>query len=221
MNPSDPKSSSDSGAPSWNARYPSRGPELPPPRRRFLPLGMLLVTAFLFGVMLDRAGWLGAAPGGEPADARKTFAPFWEAWDLVKQHYVDQKSVQPDKMTHYAIAGMLESLGDEGHTTFLASEDVERMKSGLEGEMEGIGARISMRKRIPTIMQTMPNSPARKAVLKPGDVLLEVNGKSVARLSLQQIVEQVRGKAGTDVKLKIAREGAAGPLDFTITRGKV
>jgi carboxyl-terminal processing protease len=200
MNPSDPASSSDSGAPSWNAGYPARGTELPPPRRRFLPIGMLLVTAFLFGVMLDRAGWLGAAPGGEPADARKDFAPFWEAWDLVKQHYVDQKSAQPVKMTHYAIAGMLESLGDEGHTTFLSPEDVERMKSGLEGEMEGIGARISMRKRIPTIMQTMPNSPARKADLKAGDVLLEVNGKSVARLSLQQLVEQVRGKAGTEVK---------------------
>ncbi len=225
MNPSDPASSPDPQdaprPPYRDARYPARGPELPLPGRRFLPLGLFLVLAFLFGVMLDRAGWLGSAPGGEPVGVRKDFVPFWEAWDLVKEHYVDQKSVQPVKMTHFAIAGMLESLGDEGHTTFLAPEDVQRMKSGLEGQMEGIGARISMRKQIPTILQTMPDSPARKAGLKPGDMLLEVNGKAVARLSLQQIVEEVRGKAGTVVNLKIAREGAAGPIDIPITRGKV
>lgn len=225
MNPSDPASSPDPQdaprPPYRDAHYPARGPELPLPGRRFLPLGLFLVLAFLFGVMLDRAGWLGSAPGGEPVGVRKDFVPFWEAWDLVKEHYVDQKSVQPVKMTHFAIAGMLESLGDEGHTTFLAPEDVQRMKNGLEGQMEGIGARISMRKQIPTILQTMPDSPVRKAGLKPGDMLLEVNDKAVARLSLQQIVEEVRGKAGTVVNLKIAREGAAGPIDIPITRGKV
>ena len=235
MNPSDPFSTgpdaplpTPNGAPEGvtrppvrEARYPVRRPELAAPGRRWLPLGLFLVLAFLFGVLLDRSGWLGAAPGGEPADARKDFGPFWEAWDLVKEHYVDQKSVQPVKMTHFAIAGMLESLGDEGHTTYLTPDDVQRMKSGLEGQMEGIGARISMRKHIPTIMQTMPNSPARKADLRAGDVLLEVNGKAVSRLSLQQIVEQVRGKAGTEVQLKVAREGTTEPLTIAITRGKV
>ncbi len=153
MNPPDPASFPDSqGAsrpPYRDTRYPARGPELPVPGRRFLPLGLFLVLAFLLGVMLDRAGWLGAGPYGEPADVRKDFVPFWEAWNLVKDHYVDQKSVQPVKMTHFAIAGMLASLGDEGHTTFLAPEDVARMKNGLEGQMEGIGARISMRSAFP------------------------------------------------------------------------
>ena len=69
----------------------------------------------------------------------------------------------------------------KGHTGYLAPEDVKRMNSDLKGEMEGIGARISMRKRMPIILQTMPNSPARNAGLKSGDVLIDVNGKPVAR----------------------------------------
>ncbi len=193
----------------------------PLPTRRFFPLGLLLVTVFLLGVFLDRSGWLPGSNEREPAGLGRTFAPFWEAWNLVDQHYVDQKAVEPVKMTRYAIAGMLESLGDEGHTTYLPPEDVKRMESGLKGEMEGIGARITMRRRMPTILQTMPNSPARKAGVKAGDVILEVNGQPVARESLQQIVEQVRGEAGTEVKLRLVPEGKTGPVEVAITRGKV
>ena len=189
------------------------------PNRRFFPLGLLLVTTFLLGVFLDRSGWLPGVYDREPPGLGHTFAPFWEAWNLVRDHYVDQKNVQPVKMTHYAIAGMLESLGDEGHTGYLAPEDVKRMNSDLKGEMEGIGARISMRKRMPIILQTMPNSPARRAGLKSGDVLIDVNGKPVARESLQQIVEKVRGQAGTEVQLRVLRDGQQ--LEVPITRGKV
>jgi carboxyl-terminal processing protease len=193
----------------------------PLPTRRFFPFGLLLVSMFLLGVLLDRSGWLPGSMGREPAGLGQTFAPFWEAWNLVHERYVDQKSVEPVKMTRFAIAGMLESLGDEGHTTYLPPDDVKRMESGLKGEMEGIGARITMRKRVPTILQTMPNSPARKAGVKAGDVLLEVNGQPVARESLQQIVEQVRGEAGTIVKLRLVPDGQTGPVEVAITRGKV
>jgi carboxyl-terminal processing protease len=193
----------------------------PLPTRRFFPLGLLLVTTFLLGVFIDRSGWLPGSGDREPPGLGRTFTPFWEAWNLVQEHYVDQKSAQPVKMTRYAIAGMLESLGDEGHTTYLAPDDVKRMESGLKGELEGIGARITMRKRIPTIFATMPNSPARKAGVKAGDAILEVNGQSVVRESLQQIVQQVRGEAGTEVKLRVMHEGQTGPVEVAITRGKI
>ena len=63
-----------------------------PPASRFVRLGLFVFLAFLVGASLERSGWL---PGGdrEPPGVRKTFAPFWEAWDLVHEHYVDQKSV--------------------------------------------------------------------------------------------------------------------------------
>jgi carboxyl-terminal processing protease len=193
----------------------------PLPTRRYFPLGLLLVTTFLLGVFLDRSGWLPGSGGREPPGLGQTFAPFWEAWNLVHERYVDQKNVQPVKMTRYAIAGMLESLGDEGHTGYLPPDDVKRMESDLKGEMEGIGARITMNKRVPTIFVTMPDSPARRAGVKAGDAILEVNGQPVAREALQQIVERVRGEAGTEVKLRVMHEGQTEPVEVVITRGKV
>jgi carboxyl-terminal processing protease len=193
----------------------------PLPTRRFFPLGLLLVTTFLLGVFLDRSGWLPGSIGREPPGLGQTFTPFWETWNLVHEHYVDQKAVEPVKMTRFAIAGMLQSLGDEGHTGYLPPDEVKRMDSLLKGEMEGIGARITMRKRTPTIFATMADSPARKAGVKAGDAILEVNGQPVAQESLQQIVEQVRGEAGTEVKLRVMHEGQTGPVELAITRGKV
>jgi carboxyl-terminal processing protease len=182
---------------------------------------MLLFIAFTAGVMADRAGWLPGSSRRQPAGLGHTFDPFWEAWNLVQAHYVDRSAVQPERMTQGAIEGMLLSLGDVGHTGYLTADEFQNLESGLKGQMEGIGARLTVRNRRPTIVQTMPGSPARAAGLKPGDAILEVNGKSVANLSLQQIVEQVRGPADTEVSLRVAREGRARPLDVKIRRARV
>jgi carboxyl-terminal processing protease len=193
----------------------------PPPHRNPLAVFLLMLVAFAIGVLVERFDWLPGSNRGEPPGVAHTFAPFWEAWRDVHRHYVDRQAVNDKHMTQGAIIGMLASLGDVGHTTYLSREDVERLKEGLQGEFEGIGARITMRNHRPTILQTMPNSPARKAGLKPGDVLLKVNGEDVGHMSLQQLVERVRGQAGTEVELTVQREGNSQPLEFKITRGKV
>jgi carboxyl-terminal processing protease len=120
-----------------------------------------------------------------------------------------------------AIEGMLDSLGDRGHTAYLTADDFNRMESDLHGQMEGIGARMTMRKGRPTILQTLPDSPARAAGLEPGDILVEVDGKPINHQSLQAIVDQVRGPAGTKVKLGILRDGEGKPREFEIARAKV
>src|SRR5690348_735980 len=116
---------------------------------------------------------------------------------------------------------MLASLGDTGHTTYLTRADVQRLKSGLEGHLEGIGARMSVRKGRPTIIQTMPGSPARAAGLRAGDVLVAVDGKEVEGMSLDQIVDKVRGRAGTTVHLRVLRDDEAKPLDIAVTRARI
>src|SRR5262245_58796297 len=73
---------------------------------------MLTVPAFTAGVLLERQGVLPGSPPRPPAHLGDTFDPFWEAWDLVEQHYVDRKPVDPARMTAGAIDGMLASLGD-------------------------------------------------------------------------------------------------------------
>jgi carboxyl-terminal processing protease len=176
----------------------------------------LLLAAFAVGVLLDRSGLLPGSP--VPRGLGSTFA---EAWRLVERRYVDRSAVQPARMTDGAIEGMLASLGDVGHTTYVTREELKELQQGLKGELEGIGARVTLRDHQPTIMDTVPNSPARAANLQPGDVILDVNGKSVANLPLQRVVEMVRGPAGTEVRLRLRRKGQAKPIDITIKRAKV
>ncbi|HLJ91851.1 MAG TPA: S41 family peptidase [Gemmataceae bacterium] len=184
-------------------------------------LFLYLAAAFATGMFVEKAGYLLTPYAYTPPGLGKTFAPFWETWALVKQHYVDRKAINAHHMTQGAITGMLASLGDFGHTTYLTHEELEQMKGGLAGQFEGIGARLGIRKRQPIVVYTFPGSPARAAGLRRGDVLLEVNGRSVAGLPVERIAALVRGPAGGVVHLRIAREGTAGPLDLNITRGKV
>jgi carboxyl-terminal processing protease len=191
------------------------------PRRRPFPMWFLLLAVFFAGALLDRYGLLPGRYGHEPPGLARTFTPYWEAWHLVEEHYVDRTAIDPERMMQGSIHGMLASLGDTGHTSYLTREDVQRLRSGLEGHLEGIGARLSVRKGRPTIIQTMPNSPARAAGLRPGDVLVAVDGQAVEGMSLDQVVDKVRGPAGTTVRLRVLREEEARPLDIAATRARI
>jgi carboxyl-terminal processing protease len=192
-----------------------------PARRRPLSFYVLLLAAFAVGVVADRSGWLPGSSQRPPPGLAHTFDPFWETWHLVQRHYVDRDAVQPQRMTRGAIEGMLASLGDVGHTMYLSPEELRQVTADLKGYLEGIGASMTVRDRRPTIMQTMPDSPARNAGLQPGDVLLQVDGKDVGSLPLERIVRLVRGPAGTAVDLHVLRPGESQPLDFHITRARV
>jgi|SRR5579884_241159 len=187
-------------------------------RNRLLTI-LFIVAAFYLGVQAERYGWI--SPWHEPPDVRQTFRPFWETWYLVHENYVDQSSVNEERMTQGAILGMLATLGDFGHTTYLTKEEVQRFQEDLKGELYGVGASIGMRKKRPTIIYTLPNSPARAAGLKPGDVIEQVDGQDVKSLSLQQIVRRVRGQAGTEVHLKVQRSEPPRMVDLDIKRARV
>lgn len=192
---------------------------MPQFRRRPLVRPVLLVVAFAAGVLLERGAWVPGAVYRQPAGLERVFGPFWETWRLAERHFVERGAIEPVPMTRGAIEGLLASLGDEGHTTYISPDDYRQLKSGLKGEVEGIGARLTLRRRRPTIVHTMPDSPARAAGLKAGDVLLEVDGKAVAEMRLDRIVQLVRGAPGTAVRLRLLRGDQT--LDLDITRAKV
>lgn len=196
------------------------------PRRRarsYVPLALLLgiLIGVLLGGFASTAVWLVTESDRPPPGIGPTFKPFWQAWHLVDEHYVDRAAVKPKNMTEGAISGMLASLGDIGHTGYVNKRDFERLQQDLKGQLEGIGAYMSIRNTRPTITGTVPGSPARAAGLKPGDVLVEVEGAPVAHLSLQDIVDKVRGPAGSKVHLKVMRARAGKPLTFEIARANV
>jgi carboxyl-terminal processing protease len=212
--------------------------------RPTFPPFLILLIVFAAGVLVERSGWIPGRRGSEPAALRTTFAPFWEAWDLVQRYYVDRESVKDEPMMQGSLRGMIDSLGDIGHTSYLTKKQREELNEGLASQLEGIGGGINMlrqpngwlrrfshtasgfrwhvqRRRVPTIVQTMPRSPARAAGVQAGDVILAVDGQSVRGLTLGQIVARVRGKPGTVVRLRLARRDHRRPIEVAITRARV
>ncbi len=182
---------------------------------------LLLGVGLGAGVALDRTDLLPGAVRCEPTSVAPTFSVFWQAWDLVEQHYVDQKALDPQQMTYGAIEGMLDSLGDTGHTRFLAPETLKQEQDSLSGHLEGIGAEISIRSGQPTIVAPLPGSPAQKAGVRPDDVIVKVDGKDVSNLTLDQVVNLVRGPAGSSVTLTVIHKGDTSLTDITVTRASI
>ncbi len=147
------------------------------------------------------------------------FIPFWEAWNIVQQQYVDQP-VDDVAMMRGAISGMLNSLGDQ-HTSYMDPEQFRQANIPMEGEYEGIGAWVDTNAEYLTIVSPMPNSPAEKAGLKPGDEVIAIDGDDMSGIDGNLVIKRVLGPAGSDVVLTIRREGVAELFDITVTRAKI
>ena len=182
---------------------------------------LVIVAGFAGGLAFDRYILLRGTIVAEPAEAQNSFGVFWEAWRLVQQNYVDQSVVTPANLTHGAITGMLDALGDTGHTRFLSASDRKVEEDSLAGRLEGIGIEVEARDGRTVVVAPLDESPAQKAGLLPGDVIEKVNGQDVSQLSLDEISSLIRGPAGTSVKLTILRQNTAELLDFNIVRQAV
>jgi carboxyl-terminal processing protease len=185
---------------------------------------LFIVALFILGLgagyQVGRSNWQ-AISRNPPEDLGKTFEPFWETWNLVQKHYVDQSAAQNQLMTQGAIKGMLESLGDTGHTNYLTREEYEQYVSSMKGEGKGIGVRLVLQKRLPKVLETFAGSPARTAGLRAGDVICEVDGTKVIELPMLKIVALLRsGPAGSIVHLRILRGEEDRRRDFYIARGQ-
>lgn len=154
-----------------------------------------------------------------PEELQALFAPFWEAWNLVHENYVDQP-VDDVALMRGAIKGMMEALGDE-HSSYMNPEDFEAANAGLEGEYEGIGAYVDTTTKYLTITSPIPGSPAEKAGLLPGDQVIAIDGEDMTGIDAELARLKVLGPAGSTVVLTILREGENAPLEFTIVRAKI
>nr|HMN31230.1 S41 family peptidase [Caldilineaceae bacterium] len=123
--------------------------------------------------------------------------------------------------TYGAIRGMVNALGDTGHSNFLTPKERELQASSLSGSFSGIGAQMGIRDGLPIIVAPIDGSPAAKAGIKAGDILIRVDGEDVTTTDLSAIVEKVRGPAGSTIQLTILRPSDRKTYDFTITRSEI
>lgn len=122
----------------------------------------------------------GGNQGGTPTDLQSLFKPFWQAWDIVHQMYVDQP-VDDTKLMEGAINGMMQSLGDP-HSTYMDPQEYADATRQLAGTYAGIGAYVDTNGKLLTITKPMPDSPAEKAGLQAGDQVIAVDGQDVTSL---------------------------------------
>ena len=154
-----------------------------------------------------------------PEELQTLFQPFWEAWNIVHEEFVDQP-VDDTALMQGAIRGMMDALGDD-HSSYMDPKSFEDANAGLAGEYEGIGAWVDTTADYLTIISPIPDSPADKAGLEPGDRIIGLDGEDVTGVDAELVRQRVLGPAGTTVVLTIAREGESEPLDFSITREKI
>lgn len=153
---------------------------------------------------------------GKPSSV--DFALFWQAWNKARELY--NGSSNPQDMVYGAISGMVSSLGDP-YSVFLKPSDNEALSSDLSGQFEGIGAELTSQDEQIVVIAPLASSPAEKAGIRAKDVILEIDGASTANMSLTEAVNKIRGKAGTEVKIKIIHSKSDQPIDLTIVRQNI
>ena len=163
---------------------------------------MLVLVATAFGAyMFGRS----QSPASLEVEDRKSLALYAEALDTVRDDYVDQGAIDSKKQTYGAIEGMLETLGDEGHTRFLTPEERKQNNQDLSGSYEGIGIEIVNKGDKIVVVSPIEGSPADRAGFESGDVLVAVNGKSVQDDELSEVIRKIKGPEGTRVEVTVRR----------------
>src|SRR6478609_432201 len=190
-------------------------------RRRGSRLALALVALLIFGsgIVAGHSG-LPVVGAADSLQNQEAFKAFEQAWNLIHENYVDPESIDDTALIQGATAGMVDALGDTGHSTYLTPLDVETSDPNLTGEYVGIGLSFDFSGTQPRVLYTLPESPAEKAGVLPGDVLTSVDGRRVDGLSASQLSKLLRGKEGTSVALSFLRDGGS-TFDVDLVRSKI
>jgi carboxyl-terminal processing protease len=187
--------------------------------KRVLSVLVLTVTLFVTFTAGTVTGYV--ARPALAAEQPTEFGVFWEAWDVVVAHFVDRDAVDFRRMTYGAIQGMLDSLGDQGHTSFFSPEVARQESSALEGSFEGIGAYVDAEGDEVKIIAPIRGSPAEAAGLLAGDIVLQVDGVEVTGMPQWDVIARVRGPAGSTVTLTVLHPGESEPVEIEIVRARI
>lgn len=184
--------------------------------RRLTPLA--LAIGLLFGGPALAAGEATEAPGASdkaplPLDELRTFA---EVMDRIKSAYVEP--VDDKTLLENAIKGMLSNL--DPHSAYLEPEDFAELQESTSGEFGGLGIEVGVEDGFVKVVSPIDDTPASKAGIQPGDLIVKINGQPTKGLSLMEAVDKMRGKAGSKITLTLVRDGGR-PFDVELTRAVV
>jgi len=183
-------------------------------RAKIIAISVLLavVIAVTFG-----AGWV----VGSRTSSERGLDSIKQVWDIIFEDYVDKSKLDAEALAQGAIRGMVEAL-DDPYTAYLDAAAYELSQRSMEGKMEGIGAYVTADEDGQVVViAPVAGSPAEEAGIRAGDVILEVDGRSTAGLSLLEVVLNVQGPKGTPVTLLVLHEGETEPELLEIVRAEI
>lgn len=144
----------------------------------------------------------------------------WEAWDILDREYLVTEELEPERMMRGAVAGVVASL-DDPYTMVVDPVPASILDQDLQGSFEGIGATVAMIDGALTVEEFLAVSPAQQAGLQVGDVILEVDGVSLAGLDLYEAISLIRGPRDSVVRLLVMREGQDESFVVPVTRSRL
>jgi carboxyl-terminal processing protease len=215
-----------------------------PPNTRVVLLGyaiiavLVLILGLAGGIVLDRQLLtqgesakafldVAAAQGLSPTQAQSTPAVsndlnlIAEAMKVIESNYVERANLKTNQLVYGAISGMMDALGDTGHSRFLTPDMVNAEHTMTNGSFEGIGAEVQSKNGNVVIVAPIDGSPAQKAGVRPGDIIVKVNGEDVTGQSLEYVVQRILGPAGTNVTITLQDPQTGETRDLTITRARI
>ena len=179
----------------------------------FISLGVVLGVSLTINhsVQADKQ-IVGATP--LPLDELRTFS---EIFGKIKSDYVEP--TEDSALLEYAIKGMLSGL--DPHSAYLDAEAYKELQVGTTGEFGGLGIEVGMEDGFVKVISPIDDTPAQRAGIQAGDLIIRIDDTPVKGLSLNDAVKLMRGKPGTDIILTVVREGADKPIKITITRAVI
>lgn len=179
-----------------------------------LILGLLLGSAI---GLITTSTLSVSAKSGQPTLPLAQLKQFSEVYSRIKQDYVEE--VDDKKLITDAISGMLTGL--DPHSAYLDEEAFTELRVGTSGEFGGLGIEVGMENGFVKVIAPIDDTPAQKAGVKAGDLIIRLDDKSVKGLTLNEAVKKMRGKAGDPIDLLIVREGKNAPFKITIVRAVI
>lgn len=156
----------------------------------------------------------------ESIEEKVDFTPFWTAWNILDEKYVDLNGSDEQARVWGAIKGLASSLNDP-YTVFMPPSEAEIFADDIKGSFSGVGMEIGIRDGILTVIAPLKNTPAEKAGIKPGDQIVKIDETLTTDFTTDDAIKLIRGEIGTPVTLTISRKGESDLIPITIVRDNI